>query len=126
MQNFRALGAPPPDPPSSPPHCEFLATRLIEVTIIGVAMGKGARGLPSPPPNQNAINDKNVLFLHFQFVLASLQQYTRTTAITDNIDNQETRAPSIRFYNLLKCITRVKLRVCFLKVVTSGPYLTFL
>ena len=25
MQNFRALGAKPPD---SPPHCEFLATRL--------------------------------------------------------------------------------------------------
>ena len=28
MQNFRALGAPPPDPRNSPPHCEFLATRL--------------------------------------------------------------------------------------------------
>ena len=41
MQNFRALGAPPPDPGASggwglhpqtpntaPPHCEFLATRL--------------------------------------------------------------------------------------------------
>ena len=27
-QNFRALGAPPPDPQNSPPHCEFLATRL--------------------------------------------------------------------------------------------------
>ena len=29
MQNFRALGAPPPDPPKQPPHCEFLATRLL-------------------------------------------------------------------------------------------------
>ena len=28
IQNFRALGAPPPDPQTSPPHCEFLATRL--------------------------------------------------------------------------------------------------
>ena len=28
MQNFRALGAPPPDPHTQPPHCEFLATRL--------------------------------------------------------------------------------------------------
>ena len=30
MQNFRALGAPPPDPQNSPPHCEFLATRLVK------------------------------------------------------------------------------------------------
>ena len=30
MQNFRALGAPPPDPQSSLLHCEFLATRLVE------------------------------------------------------------------------------------------------
>ena len=42
MQNFRALGASPPDPhwppaargpaprpPKQPPHCEFLATRLV-------------------------------------------------------------------------------------------------
>ena len=29
MQNFRGLGAPPPDPQISPtPHCEFLATRF--------------------------------------------------------------------------------------------------
>ena len=46
MQNFRALGAPPPDPrasgdcglcpqtprpPKQPPHCEFLATRLFTI-----------------------------------------------------------------------------------------------
>ena len=29
MQNFRALGAPPPDPKNSPPHCEFLTTGLL-------------------------------------------------------------------------------------------------
>ena len=29
MQNFRALGALPPDPRTQPPHCEFLATRLV-------------------------------------------------------------------------------------------------
>ena len=28
MQNFRALGAPPPDPKTAPHHCEFLATCL--------------------------------------------------------------------------------------------------
>ena len=44
MQNFRALGAPLPDPqppaaggiaprlPKQPPHCEFLATRLLSHT----------------------------------------------------------------------------------------------
>ena len=26
---LRRLGAPPPDPQNSPPHCEFLATRLV-------------------------------------------------------------------------------------------------
>ena len=28
MQNFQALGAPPPDPQTPLPHCKFLATRL--------------------------------------------------------------------------------------------------
>ena len=28
MQNFQALGAPPPDPHNSSPHCEFLPTRF--------------------------------------------------------------------------------------------------
>ena len=46
MQNFRALGAPPPDlralaaggfatrPPKQPPHCEFLATRLAAAAVV--------------------------------------------------------------------------------------------
>ena len=29
---LRRLGAPPPDPQNSPPHCEFLATRLDKCT----------------------------------------------------------------------------------------------
>ena len=28
FSNLRRLGAKPPDPQNSPPHCEFLATRL--------------------------------------------------------------------------------------------------
>ena len=28
MENFQALGAPPPDPKTAPSHFEFLATRL--------------------------------------------------------------------------------------------------
>ena len=28
MKNFQALGAPPPDPQNSPPHCELQASRL--------------------------------------------------------------------------------------------------
>ena len=28
---LRRLGAPPPDPKNSPPQCEFLATRLLQV-----------------------------------------------------------------------------------------------
>ena len=31
--SLRRLGASPPDPQNSPPHCEFLATRLIAYTI---------------------------------------------------------------------------------------------
>ena len=35
MQNFRALlGAPPPDPQDSSPHCEFLATRLLHMVLL--------------------------------------------------------------------------------------------
>ena len=37
--------------------------------------------------------DKKVLFFYFQFLLAS----SRTTVINDNFDNQQARAPSIRF-----------------------------
>ena len=31
---LRRLGALPPDPPNSPPHCEFLATRLHATKIL--------------------------------------------------------------------------------------------
>ena len=31
---LRRLGAPPPDPQTQPPHCEFLATRLCEYDIV--------------------------------------------------------------------------------------------
>ena len=55
-----------------------------------------------PLSNRNASNDKNVtkkrLFLQFWFLLAfCVQLYTRTTVITNNSDDQEARAPSIRF-----------------------------
>ena len=30
----RRLGAPPPDPQTSPPHCEFLATRLSSAKLL--------------------------------------------------------------------------------------------
>ena len=33
MQNFWALGAPPPNPKISPPHCEFLARRLVPFLV---------------------------------------------------------------------------------------------
>ena len=68
-------------------------TNSIKVTIIGLARGGG----PASPSNRNATKDKTVtkkiLFLHFQFLLASL----RTTLITNNIDDQEAGVPSIRF-----------------------------
>ena len=31
---LRRLGAPPPDPQNSPPHCEFLATRLDVIILL--------------------------------------------------------------------------------------------
>ena len=42
MQNFQALGALPQDPPNSPSHCEFLATRLPTKLTKIKAMSKGS------------------------------------------------------------------------------------
>ena len=66
-------------------------TNSHEVTIIGAR---------APLPNQNATNDKNVTKKFFIFIFSffrqiCVQQYTRTTVITNNINNQEARAPSI-------------------------------
>ena len=61
------------------------------------------------------------------FSIFRVQQYTRATVITNNINNQVAPAPSIQiFANQFKSITRVKLRVLVLKVATSDPHLTFL
>ena len=101
------------------------------IEVIGVARGggggeQGARN----PPNRNATYDKNVkkvLFLDFQFLLAS----SRTTVHAYNTNYQiilTTRRPGphqFNFANQLKCITRVKLRGFVLKVATSGPHLIF-
>ena len=36
MQNFRTLGAQPPDPKTAPPHCEFLATHLEKILFFAI------------------------------------------------------------------------------------------
>ena len=72
-------------------------TNSIEVTIIGVARR------PAPTPNRNATNDKNetknlsCFFIFSFFQHLCIKQYKRTTVITKNIDDLETRAPSISF-----------------------------
>ena len=55
---IRRLGAPPPEPQNSPPHCEFLATRLREFTklptglsffvVVASAVATMRPGAPSP------------------------------------------------------------------------------
>ena len=76
---IRRLGAPPPEPQNSPPHCEFLATRLREFTklptglsffvVVASAVATMRPGAPSPtndclcPPFwfiQNAFLDHRV------------------------------------------------------------------
>ena len=91
------------------------------------------------PHNLIATNDKSLskkaLFLHFQFLLASL----RTTVhaynsarlqqqlTINNVDDQGGPAHPHNsiFSNQFKRITRVKSRVFVLKVATSGPHLNF-
>ena len=48
--SLRQLGASPPDPPNSPPHCEFLATRLLEAKAKDT---KKVRGQGQPFRGQN-------------------------------------------------------------------------
>ena len=88
-----------------------------------------ARGL-APPPNRNVTNDKNVTkkpcFFSFSWLYhLCVQQYTRTTIISNNIDKEGSGPLNSFFPNRFKCITQVKLRVFVLKVATSGPDLTF-
>ena len=52
-----------------------------------------------------------------------VQQYTHTRVITNNFDDQGARAPTNSiFANQFKCMTRVKLRACVLKIATPGPH----
>ena len=58
--------------------------------------------------------DQKILFLDFQFFLASSRTtaHAYTTVINNNIDDQEAPGPhQFDFAIHLKCITRVKLRV---------------
>ena len=81
-------------------HKILISQNSIEVNH---RLSQGRREGRGPPhPNRNAINKKNViksLFFHFWFLLASTRTtvHAYTTVITNNIDNQEARAPSIQF-----------------------------
>ena len=70
---------------------------------------------------------KSQLFLQFQFFsIFRVQHYTRTTVITNNIDDQRARAPLIHFLQLLQMYNPAEIKGSFPKIATSGPHLTFL
>ena len=101
-------------------HKILISQNSIELTIIGVARG----GLVAPPPSIEMPSiKKNVTkkFLHFQFLLASprttVHAYNRNN---NNIDNQEARAPSIRFCELIVMYNSGKIKgfcskTCYLR-----------
>ena len=65
-------------------HTKLNVTNSIEVTIIGIARGRPE--CPGPPQSKcHQCNDKNVT--------------KRTTAITNNIDNQEPGPQPINMHN---------------------------
>ena len=100
-------------------------TRLLGVTIystIGIARRVGGQG-PSQIEMLPMIKmSQKRLLLFLQFLLAS----SRTTAINNIIDPRGTGPLNLIFANQFKCITRVKLRIFFLKVANAGRHLTFL
>ena len=69
------------------------------------------------------------MFFYFQFLSASLRTtvhaYNRII-IKNNIDDQEAQAPSIQFYQPIEMHSSGKIKGFVLKIVTSGPHLTFL
>ena len=67
-------------------------------------------------------SQKRLLFLQFQFLLAS----SRTTVINNNTDPGGPGQLNLIFANQFKRITPVKLRVVIQKVAPYEPHLTFL
>ena len=71
------------------------------------------------------VSSFSLSFIIFAYNSTHVQQYTCTTVITNNIDDQEARPHQFHFANQLKCITRVKLRDFVLKAATLGPHFPF-
>ena len=65
------------------------------------------------------MSQKKLLFLQFQFLLAS----SSATIINNNIDPGGQGPLNLNFADQCKRILRVKLRVSFLKVANSGTHL---
>ena len=95
----------------------LISQNSIEVIILGVA--RGAQGVWLPPPqlkcHQRQKCDKKVLFLYFQFLLASPHTTVYAYLINNNIDNQEARAPSIRFCQLIEMFNPSEIKEFFPK-----------